>query len=763
MSSRWPVRAALLLALAVLVAYSLFGIAAPLYWGHHGYNAAIYLMRARTSLRQHILVPCNWTGFDPPRPDALYLHHPIGYHHLLTLLIPIFGDHEWLARAVGLAGTLLVCGVLYTTVRRFWSREAGAVAVWIYVCLPMITSFSSFCDPMMPTFACIVWGVSAYLRLLQNEDPTRVRRLLVEAFFAYAICGLLMWEMYFIAPFIAVHAFCVRRRYPQQRLFAHVLVIFSACALMMAFHLWFTHHTGAWSDFIESYRVRKAPPSGSYVMDRHLQWLDILYGAPPMLLGFAWLTWFLVRCLLGRTRRRDLLPLTFLYVNTLYIWLFAEGSAVHLYRVFMFSGYFTLALTDLVVEVAHGARRLVPRPVALALAAIVLGGYFAFEVPHAWANLLESRVMMGTHGQPGYDPEREKMKFAQEVHRLVPPGARLIVHYRHLTARKELWYYLDRSFDEINNLSELVRIPKERAARSVLLIDEQMMDGGERAILRELLRTHPVTWFDHFGMVDLRSQTPGETSWAFYDLPTTAAYRFFVSHRWAPLGLKRKAYLPGLCESLAVGAPIAAARDELPPDPPKRPGLTACLHNAQVARGEDATASERAVIGALPLLHGALGSAQIVAAGREGGSVRLVLRASGPEAGELRYRVTVPPPRPLAPPLPGPAPPARPGALVPGKPTALPRGKQPPVGPVAPPAAPPVAPPAAPPIAPPVAVAPMQLTLPRGPSVPSPRDWRAGQLYVDTVPVQPGARSLAVELFDPTSPASARSRAELPH
>jgi len=749
----WPVRIALYAALAVLVAYSLFGVAAPLYWGHDGYNAAVYLLRARTSLRNHILVPCNWTGFDPPRPDALYLHHPIGYHHILTLLIPIFGDHEWLARVVGLSGTLLVCGVLFSTVRRFWSREAGALAVWIYVLLPMITSFSAFCDPMMPTFACILWGVSAYLRLLENQDPSRTRRLLVEAFCAYAICGVLMWEMYFIAPMIAVHAFAIHRRYgelPRVRvgrlqvspLLLHVVAIFSACALMMGFHLWFTHHVGAWGDFTESYRVRKAPPGGAYVIDRHLQWLDILYGTPPLLLGLAWLTLFLARALVGRARRRDLLPLTFLYVNSLYIVMFAEGSSVHLYRVFMYSGFFALAIMDLVVEVARAGRRILPREAALVAAATVLAGYFVVELPHSWHNLIESREMMGTHSQPGYNPEREKLRFAREVHALTPPGRRLVVHYRHLGARKEFWYYLDRSFDEINSVAELPKLPP-RAKDAVLLLDEQLLDAGERPIFRELIAHHPVTFFDHFTMIDLGNPTPGAKSWGFVERRTTPAYRFFVSAKWAPLDLLRKPYLPGLCEAAQAGVPLAT--DEPAPEQPKNAAQLPCWHNVLVARGDAAAAarSEAQIVGRTPRADLALGSARIIAAGRDGPSVRIVYRAGGPSSTELRYIVQRPAPK---------------------QPPSLPAPKQPapkqqaPIPPAPKPAPIPPAPKPAP--IPPAIV-------PRSPALSLPASWRKGFLYVDVVSVAPDASAFSVELFTPPPKPGAAptvvSHADLPH
>ena len=773
MSARnpWPARIALALAVAVLIGYSLFGIDCPFYWGHHGYSGAVYLMRARTSLRNHTLAPCNWTGFDPPRPDALYLHHPIGYHHLLTLMIPIFGDHEWVGRLAGLLGTLLVVFVLYTTVRRFWSREAGALAVWIWIGFPFLTSFSAFPDPMMPTFACILWGVGAYLRLLENTDATKTRRLLLEAFFAYAICGVLMWEMYFIAPFIAVHAFIVHRRYRHlprlgrfSPLLLHVAVIGAACVLMMAFHLWYTRHIGAWGDFIESYKVRKAPPSGVFVIERHYQWLDILYGAPPILLSLGWLVLFLARALLGKIRRRDLLPMTFLYVNSLYIWLFAEGSAVHLYRVFMYSGFFAIAIADLIVDIHSGLSRVWPRPLALAGAAAVLLGYFAVETPHAWANLLESRVMMGTHGQPAYDPWRQQMKFAQEVHRLVPPNGRLIIHFRHLSARKEFWYYLDRSFDEVNHLSELQKLPKKD--QSVLLIDEGMLDPNERQIFRQLIRNHPVTYFDHFTMVELNKNGAGEKSYAFYDLPMSPSYRFWVSHKWAPLGLKRKAYLPGLCESLAVGAPIA--RDELPPDPPRHPALQACYHNALVARGEPAEASERAVLAGLPPLDAPngrpLGDARVVAARRGGGMVRIVYRASGPIAAELRYVITLPAPKPPAPaknaPAPKPPAPAK-NAPAPTKNAPAPANNAPPPAKSALAPKTTVPPPA--PTTKPVPVPSTTRVLPRDASLPTPADWRSGYLYVDLAAVPTDALGFAVELVSTGPKHEVLSRAELPH
>ena len=129
---KWPVRVGLAIATFVYCLYSSFGIAAPFWWGHHGYHGATYMLRARMSLRLHMLSPATWGGFETPPLNALYFHHPIGYHHLLTLLIPIFGDHEWLARGVAAAGGLFTLWALYVLVKRNWSREAGRVLVRIW-------------------------------------------------------------------------------------------------------------------------------------------------------------------------------------------------------------------------------------------------------------------------------------------------------------------------------------------------------------------------------------------------------------------------------------------------------------------------------------------------------------------------------------------------------------------------------------------------------------------------------------------------------
>src|SRR5262245_48135303 len=115
----WPVRVGMALVVAVYLAYSSFGIAAPFLWGHHGYHGATYVQRARMTLRFHMVTPATWAGYDYPPVNSMYFHHPIGYHHLLEVAILLFGDQEYVARGFASFGGLFVLWALFALCKRY--------------------------------------------------------------------------------------------------------------------------------------------------------------------------------------------------------------------------------------------------------------------------------------------------------------------------------------------------------------------------------------------------------------------------------------------------------------------------------------------------------------------------------------------------------------------------------------------------------------------------------------------------------------------
>ena len=128
-------RVLLALIVGVYVVYSSFGIAAPFLWGHNGFHGATYAQRARMTQRFHIVTPATWGGHvRPPEPQSYYLHHPIGYHHLLVPAFVLLGDSEPVVRGVAVAGGVLLLLLLHRLVRRWWSEE-GACLLYTSRCV----------------------------------------------------------------------------------------------------------------------------------------------------------------------------------------------------------------------------------------------------------------------------------------------------------------------------------------------------------------------------------------------------------------------------------------------------------------------------------------------------------------------------------------------------------------------------------------------------------------------------------------------------
>ena len=72
-----------------------------------------------------------------------------------------------------------------------------------YVAMPVVASYSVLSDPMLLEMACVLWQIEAYLDFVTRPS----RRALVHTALACSIGGFLMWEVFFVAPFLAAHAF----------------------------------------------------------------------------------------------------------------------------------------------------------------------------------------------------------------------------------------------------------------------------------------------------------------------------------------------------------------------------------------------------------------------------------------------------------------------------------------------------------------------------------------------------------------------------
>lgn len=588
-----PSRLALIALLAIVALFVIigsFGLTAPFFWGHGGYHGAVYMLRARMSWRHHTPDPLSWTGFDPPEPGALYYHHPVMGHHFLTALTPIFGEVEWLPRACGVTFGVVAVLAIYAIGARFFSRRFGLLAAATWVLLPNTISFSNLYDMMFLEMAAVLWTLYAWLMLW--EKPSW--RMAWLALLANLGGGLVMWEVFFVSPMLALAALLLalgRERREAKLGRIHIAWVFTfaagiGCVIAAVIHFVLAWKAGALADMAASYNLRKGGMSVRYIIDRHVEWMRILYGWPPVVIGGLWIAQFVTRLVRRKVEKRDAVPLTFLLTNILYIILFAEGSAVHLYRVSFFSLFFAFAAADLV---ERGTRYLIakdrPPRTALAIALAPFVIYHAVEAPHAYRNLLESRATAETHITSGYNPEQTKLLFFREVEKRTQKEDRVFIHYGQWGARKELWFYLDRSFTNVSNLSAIPANP----GRAVAIFDESKLSREERQRFLQWAAHHPVTFYDHFTMVDFRERRTGIESFTFRPQPMSAGYRWFVSHKFPPQEIVKQLYLPGVCQLVDQG--IAPPADvPMPATPPRDDAMRLCRQHLTALRDPAAAA-----------------------------------------------------------------------------------------------------------------------------------------------------------------------------
>ena len=96
--SRWCALLVVLLSAIYTLGGGLYGIDAPLAFGHHGYHVGEYSTRARHTLRHGSILPANLPGYKQPAVENHYLHHPILTHQLVTLTMGVIGERVFAVR-----------------------------------------------------------------------------------------------------------------------------------------------------------------------------------------------------------------------------------------------------------------------------------------------------------------------------------------------------------------------------------------------------------------------------------------------------------------------------------------------------------------------------------------------------------------------------------------------------------------------------------------------------------------------------------------
>ncbi len=326
--------------------------------------------------------------------------------------------------------------------------------------------------------------------------------------------------------------------------------------------------------------------------------------------------------------------------------MFAEGSSVHLYRVFFYSSFFTLAIADLASDAYAAAHRLF-RPRAGVASGRRRRG--AARRPTSWPRCRT----------PGTTCSRAACSWARSASRTTPRAAEAALRRRGARAhvarrarhhplpaprraqgvlvlhRSQLRRDPDRcsSSDRLKaTLRQVGAHPRRAAAlrRPIAPIYEPSDRGAPGHLLREL----------HDGrsaLVDAARAVLRVRAAADEPRPIAGSSRTSIRRwRWC-----ERAYLPGECEALTLGVPVATD-EQL--DEPADARLLPCYHDLLVDRGQDVARAPRGRASCVKPLTAARSPARPARASSPPAcapaSFEVALAPGGAEHGELRYQLS---------------------------------------------------------------------------------------------------------------------------
>ena len=386
----------------VQVFFALLGIDGFWQWGHHGFNPAAYQIAAWNTLEWGTLFPAQYhTQPVPPPPNVLYTNAPLALHLHTVAAVGLLGDGRWVVRLVPALHGVLAAIALFWVVRRHYGDARAALALGIYVLLPVNHGYANMTNH---STGFILWGLLALDAHLSGRRWLRLVTIV--------LCCNWDWPGYYIAFAIALHwvgSMWRRRAWSEWRDLAVfcVVVLVSFGGFFLMAYLAVGSFDGMQSSW--SLRTKELVDVGNKLWDRSL---EPMFGLAAM--GTAGL-WAASR--LAVLRERDLIPLAFLFAGVTHTALFKATAVVHIYWPWPLAPFLAIAAADLLWSSGDLAARWgwLPRVVLVT----VFAGFF---LSHTLPLVPELRRKGGSlHFQP-YDPNYPPWIFAREVNRWSAAG-----------------------------------------------------------------------------------------------------------------------------------------------------------------------------------------------------------------------------------------------------------------------------------------------------------------------------------------------------
>jgi hypothetical protein len=398
------------LVVAVHVAIGLYGVNAPIQWGHQGYHVAEHGLGARNLRRFDEWQHTTHTGPRPPTSRELNFHHVSMLHPYLAVTQGLFGEAPWTARVVPLAFSLLALLGLWTFTRRVRDDTTALLAAALFALEPFTAVFVNLPNTDVVSIAAMLWMAVALHALLERGASRGRVALLLAATFVGAFHD---WPFYPAAYFLLLFAagrLAPRGRFARERTPGELrqarLALAGAALVVLA--VFAQHFLRAWAagrlgDLLGAAGARQGGAVAGGLTGVLAHRLPLLHTLPLLGAGLAWIG------LVAARRRLDLgvaLVASLLAAQTLWLLVFKNEFVVHEYRSSWYVPALALAGAEVAVTVgrALGRRALAPLPALLLLGAV--GWRTAWLAPQA-------RRTAGCVDTRGYDARVDQMLAAR--------------------------------------------------------------------------------------------------------------------------------------------------------------------------------------------------------------------------------------------------------------------------------------------------------------------------------------------------------------
>ncbi|MGZ3476694.1 MAG: ArnT family glycosyltransferase, partial [Polyangiales bacterium] len=515
----------------------LYGIASPWQWGHNGFNGAAFCQAARNTLRFHVIGQAlYYTGLTAPAPGTLYTHHPQMLHLHLIVLFKLLGQQPWIGRLIPATYSILTLFLIHRIALRWWDRVTALVAIALYAFTPLHTIFANMIDHEQGAIFWTLLSVWAYLRWREEEK----RKHFVLCLIAISCGAQFDWPPYYVAFFIAVHAFVTgllrgRPITKWRREWTFVLV-FSAVVLVNfgGFFAWIYRQRGTLSEMGQAYSHRTGVARG-YLASQYQRLID-LHGPAVLWITILWIPLLVVRLRDREAKERDLIPGCFLAAQVVHSLLFRNAGSIHSYWTYWLGVATALGGADVAVSAFRALNRwLANQPKArIARIALVVTavGLVLFQVRYAYARLRWG-FRNGTAAYFSPTPDiRTEVRMAKLLAERYPRKETYYLFHESVNARIEVHWYHDTPFEQ---RSVLAPIPSDYAFAKHLVLVADIHNVGERALLWKLVREHPSIVFDRkLVAIDLSARGEHIEALRSSYRPASLVWQWFVDPVRAP-------------------------------------------------------------------------------------------------------------------------------------------------------------------------------------------------------------------------------------